>query len=90
MNVHGRITKEGSPLMRRMLVQAAHVAANRCPGDDATPFRSTFDRIRGTRGRKKVATVALARHILRIAYYIMRDGTSYDAARLGVEHRAAN
>lgn len=87
--VHGRITKEGAPMLRRILVQAAHVVSNRCQGDEAKPFKDTFDRIRGTRGRKKIATVALARHLLRIAYYVLRDGTVYDAARLGVERLVA-
>jgi hypothetical protein len=38
--------------------------------------------VRTSRGRRKIATVALARHLLRIAYYVLRDGTTYDAKRL--------
>jgi hypothetical protein len=34
--------------------------------------------------RRKIAVVAAARHILRIAYHILRDGTEYDATRLRV------
>jgi hypothetical protein len=37
------------------------------------------------RGRRKIATLALARHLLRIAYYIVRDGTVDDPKRLRVD-----
>jgi transposase len=79
---HGRITKEGSKPLRATLVQAAHIAASRCQGDAVEPLRAIYTRIRGTRGRRKIAIVALARHLLRIAYYVLRDGTVYDASRL--------
>ena len=36
----------------------------------------------------KVALVALARHLLRLAFYLLRDGTCYDAERLGAERTA--
>ena len=42
-----------------------------------------------TRGRRKIAVVAVARHLLRIAYYILRDGTAHDAHRLGTMTDAA-
>jgi transposase len=80
----GGITKEGSGALRATLVQAAHVIS-RCRGEDAKPLQAIAERVRGSRGRKKIANVALARHILRIAYYILRDGTEYDASRLSRE-----
>ncbi len=64
-NVLGRITKQGSPQLRRLLVQAAHAVSSRFQTDAAKPIQSTYERIRGTRGRRKVALVALARHLLR-------------------------
>ena len=79
----GRITKQGAPALRATLVQAAHVLLGRCRGPEATPLQAIGLRIRGTRGRRKIAVVALARHLLRIAYYILRDGTTYDAERVG-------
>jgi hypothetical protein len=39
-------------------------------------------RVEAKRARRKIAVVAAARHILRVAYYVMRDGTSYDPERL--------
>jgi transposase len=39
-------------------------------------------RMQANRKRRKIAVVAAARHILRIAYYVLRDGTNYDPTRL--------
>ena len=78
----GSITKAGSPQLRHTLVQAAHVLISRSRGKDAVPLQQIAERVRGSRGRRKIAVVALARHLLRIAYYILRDQTVYDASRL--------
>ena len=79
---HGRITKQGAPVLRATLVQAAHVLLSRGRRAEATPLQAIGLRIRGTRGRRKIAVVAVARHLLRIAYYLLRDGTRYDPQRL--------
>jgi transposase len=81
----GSITKTGSKALRSTLVQAAHVLMHRCRGADAIPLQAIGARVHTSRGRRKIATVALARHLLRIAYYILRDGTLYDPKRLRVE-----
>ncbi len=86
---YGGITKQGAPALRITLVQAAHVLISRCRGGEATPLQAIGLRIRGARGRRKIAVVALARHLLRIAYYLLRDGTTYDAERLGTTTQAA-
>jgi len=78
----GRITKQGAPVLRATLVQAAHVLLSRCRGPEATPLQAIGLRIRGTRGRRKIAVVAVARHLVRLAFYILRDGTTYEARRL--------
>lgn len=78
----GSITKAGSPQLRHTLVQAAHVLIARSRGKEAAPLQEIAARVRGSRGRRKIAVVALARHLLRIAYYILRDQTVYDASRL--------
>ena len=78
----GSITKTGSPQLRHTLVQAAHVLIARSRGKEAAPLQDIAARVRGSRGRRKIAVVALARHLLRIAYYILRDRTVYDASRL--------
>jgi transposase len=85
----GGITKQGAPALRAGLVQASHVVLARCRRAEATPLQAIGLRIRGSRGRRKIAVVALARHLLRIAYYILRDGTTYDAVRLGTMTDAA-
>ena len=79
---NGRITKQGSSELRRVLVQAGHVLLCRCQKDDAIPLKRIPERIQTSRGRRKIAVVAAARHILRIAYYIIRDKTTYDSSRL--------
>jgi transposase len=80
----GSITKMGSKALRSTLVQAAHVLMSRCRSGEAKPLQAIGERVRTSRGRRKIATVALARHILRIAYYVLRDGTVYDPRRLRI------
>lgn len=77
----GHITKEGTPALRTALVQGAHsVMTSRI--SSAAPLREIFNRVRRTRGRYKIATVALARHLIRIAFYVLRDGTTYESSKL--------
>ena len=74
----GRITKEGSHSLRRVLVQAGHVLLFRCRSDEAAPLKAIAERIHTARVRRKIAVVAAARHILRLAYHVLRDGTQYN------------
>jgi transposase len=74
----GHITRQGAPILRRMLVQSAQVISGACRSPAAQPLQEILGRVASRSERKKIATVALARHILRIAYYILRDGTEYD------------
>ena len=78
----GHITKQGSPALRRMLVQAAQVLISRCRTPEAWPLQAIAMRVQDSRHRRKIAVVALARHILRVSYYVLRDGTVYDPALL--------
>lgn len=78
---YGRITKAGSPELRRVLVQAAH-AVVQSPRPAVAPLKIFFLRVYRNRGRKKVATVALAHLLLKIASRVWRDGTDYDPTRL--------
>jgi transposase len=78
----GGITKLGSPALRSILTQAGHVLLWRCSSAEAAPLKALATRVLTARTRRKIAVVAAARHILRIAYYVLRDGTSYDPARL--------
>jgi transposase len=79
---NGRITKQGSSELRRVLTQAGHVLLWRCQNEDSIPLKRIAERVNTSRGRRKIAVVAAARHILRLAYYILRDGTTYDPTRL--------
>jgi transposase len=78
----GSITRAGSPELRRILVQAGHVLLFRCRSADAAPLKAIAERVQTARARRKIAVVAAGRHILRLAYYVLRDGTTYDPARL--------
>lgn len=81
-HVRASEVQEGSKYLRSVLVQGAHVVASRSTSDELAPLRAVFERVRGTRGRRKIAIVALARHLLRIAYNVWRDGTVFDPKRV--------
>jgi transposase len=64
----GPITHQGSPHLRWGLVQAAQTAVQA-----QGPLKTTYERIKQRRG-SKVAKVAVAREILTLCYYGLRDG----------------
>ena len=64
----GHISRQGSPALRWALVEAAQKITT-----GSGPPREKFERIAKRRGRK-IATVAIAREILTLAYYGLRDG----------------
>ena len=77
---YGSISREGRRELRAVWVQIAHlVAVDR--HRQSQPLRSWFNRVAKRRG-KKTAIVALARKLLVIAYHLLREETTYDAARL--------
>jgi len=80
--VLGKITRMGSPQLRSTLVQSGHVLLWRCKSEHSAPLKAIAERVQTARARRKIAVVAAARHILRIAYYVLRDGTNYDPTRL--------
>lgn len=67
----GRISKEGSALVRHVLVEAAHVAI-RSPG----PLRAFFERVRARRGHA-VAIVAVARKMCVLFWHLLSRGEDY-------------
>jgi transposase len=87
---YGEITKQGAQALRATLVQAAHVLLSRCRGAAAAPLQAIGTRIRTSRGRRKIAIVAVARHLLRLAYYLLRDRTTYDPQRVRGEEPATS
>ena len=72
----------GSPQLRSALVQSGHVLLFRCQSELSAPLKAIAERVHTARARRKIAVVAAARHILRIAFYVLRDGTNYDPTRL--------
>ena len=79
---HGGITKQGNKALRSALVQAGHILLSKCQTEETLPLKSIAQRVHANRMKRKVAVVAAARHILRISFYIMRDGTEYDHTML--------
>jgi len=71
---YGPISKQGSPWLRWILVQAAHVAP-RHDSDLRERYKTTAYRRGG-----KVATVALARHLLKVVYQVLKSRRPYEAA----------
>ena len=67
----GRISKEGSALVRHVLVEAAHTAI-RSPG----PLRAFFERVRARRGHA-VAIVAVARKMCVLFWHLLNRGEDY-------------
>jgi transposase len=64
----GNISRQGSSILRWAVVEAATHVPTR-----GGPLREQFERIAKRRGRK-VARVAVARQILTLCYYGLRDG----------------
>jgi len=76
---HGRITKRGSSELRAMLCEAAHHA--RKPDHPLNPY---FAKLCARRGYR-MAVVAVAHRLCRIAYAMLRDGTSFTPEKAGIE-----
>jgi transposase len=64
----GHISRQGSPHLRWALVEAAQKNVS-----GGGPLRESFERIAKRRGRK-IAKVAIARRILTLCFYGLRDG----------------
>ena len=80
----GNISRQGSSILRWAVVEAATHAATR-----GGPLREQFERIAKRRGRK-IARVAVARQILTLCYYGLRDGEIryLKASRPGEPHES--
>lgn len=73
---YGHITREGRSEVRRVAIQGAH-AILRSKGKESEPLRAWHDRVAKRRGYK-TALVGLARRILQIVFYVLRDRREYD------------
>jgi transposase len=72
-------TRKGNRYLRRTLIQAALGATRK----NHSALQARYARVKRSRGHKK-AVVAVGHQILEIAYYVMRDGVSYD--ELGADY----
>lgn len=72
-------TRKGNRYLRGMLAQCA-LAATRTRG---SALQARYSRVKRHRGHKK-AVIAVAHQLLEIAFYIMRDGVSYQ--ELGADY----
>ena len=72
-------TRQGNRYLRGMLIECG-LAATRANG---TALQARYYRVKRHRGHKK-AVVAVGHQILEIAYYIMRDGVTYQ--ELGADY----
>lgn len=73
---YGHITREGRSEVRRVGIQSAH-AVLRGKSREYTPLKIWHARIARRRG-KKTALVALARKLVTIVFYVLRDKKGYD------------
>src|SRR6202140_4306661 len=71
----GHITKQGSSMLRFLLVEAAQVTARSIP-----EWRSTYFHLAMRRGRK-IAKVAMARRLAIALYWMWRKGWNYEQSR---------
>lgn len=77
MERHGRITRHGNRLARQLLVEVAWLSLRW-----NERLRTIYQRVhRGSRARRKVAIVAVARRLAVIGWAMLRDGTVWDPRR---------
>jgi len=70
-NQLGHITREGPPVVRRLVAEAAWQALRRSP-----TVRAYFERTqRGDPQRTKIALVATAHYLIRVMYALLKHGT---------------
>lgn len=72
-------TRKGNRYLRATLIQAALAATHK----KGSALQARYHRVKRHRGHKK-AVVAVGHQILEIAYYIMRDGVTYN--ELGADY----
>jgi transposase len=69
----GHITREGAPVVRQLLAEAAWQAIRRSPS-----VRAFFERTRrDDPQRQKIALVATAHYLVRVMWAMMRHGTTW-------------
>lgn len=74
---HCRLTKRGDPFLRKRLYSAAWGAVMNYP-----EYREYYDQLKANGRGHKEDTIIIARKLVRTMYILLRDGTSYDKARV--------
>ena len=70
----GHITREGAPVVRQLVAEAAWQALRRSP-----TVRAYFERVqRGDPQRKKIALVATAHYLVRVMWALLKRGTVWE------------
>jgi transposase len=70
----GRITREGAPVVRQLVAEAAWQARRRSP-----TVRAYFERVRrGDPQRKESALVAAAHYLVRVMWSMLKHGTAWE------------
>jgi len=71
----GHITRDGPPVMRKLICEATWTAIKKCPA-----FKQFFERVMGGKSeRKKLALVATMHRMIRVMGAMLRSGEAYDA-----------
>jgi transposase len=77
----GHITREGAPVVRQLVAEAAWQAQRRSP-----TVRAYFERAqRGDPKRKKIALVATAHYLVRVMWAMLKRGTVWEEDRAQVK-----
>lgn len=76
---HGHISRRGSAELRSMLCEAGQHARR-----VTNPLNPYFSKIRARAGYRKAIT-AVAHRLCRVLYAILRDGTTFELGKAGVE-----
>jgi transposase len=80
----GHITKQGSSMVRFLLVEAAQVTVRSLP-----EWRKKYAHLMMRRGRK-IAKVAMARRLAVALYWMWRKGWNYEPSKLSVRTQASS
>ena len=83
---HGGITKNGSPHLRWILIEAVHVHTNYCPESKLSRFHEKVARRRG----KQRATVATARKLLHTIYWMLLTKEKFHCQGFNLGEKAAS
>jgi transposase len=79
----GHITREGAPVVRQLVAEAAWQARRRSP-----TVRAFFDRVQqGDPQRKKIALVATGHYLVRAMWAMLKRGTYWQETRQQSRHR---